>query len=431
MTEAEEAAHRAVTVLKGLPPGRELAMAYGNLAAIYKDAEDVDEGIAWASRAVELAERLDDTEILVYALTTIGALELIAGAPDGREKLDQGLKLAERSGLSEQVGRAFVLMAWAAVSLRSHSLANHSVQAGIEYCSEHGLELWRLYLLGYRARSELDQGRWTEAVDSAASVLREQRTSTVPRIVALVVIALVRARRGDPEVWPLLDEALPLAEMSGELQRIGPVAAARAEAAWLQGAPEAVAEATGAALELALRRRSSWLIGELACWRWRAGIEEEVPAAAAEPYKLQFAGEWERAAELWSEIGCPYEAALALADADDEGGLRRALAELQETGRAPAAAIVARRLRERGARGLPRGPRPSTRENPANLTARELEVLGLVAQGLRNAEIAERLFLAERTVEHHVSAILRKLDVRTRGAAGAEAVRLGLAAQGR
>lgn len=128
-------------------------------------------------------------------------------------------------------------------------------------------------------------------------------------------------------------------------------------------------------------------------------------------------------------MGCPYEAALSLADADDDDHLRRALDELHRLGARSAAAIVARRLRERGARGLPRGPRPSTRENPAGLTARELEVLELVAQGLRNADIAERLFLSEKTVGHHVSAILRKLGVRTRGEASAEAARLGFAGQ--
>lgn len=151
----------------------------------------------------------------------------------------------------------------------------------------------------------------------------------------------------------------------------------------------------------------------------------------AKPFALQMTGDCVRAAELWAEIGCPYEAALALGDADDEGALRQALGELQEMGATLAAAIVARRLRERGARGLPRGPRPATRQNPAGLTARELEVLELVAQGLRNADIAERLFLSEKTVGHHVSAILRKLDVRTRGEAGAEATRLGLAGEDR
>jgi DNA-binding NarL/FixJ family response regulator len=78
-------------------------------------------------------------------------------------------------------------------------------------------------------------------------------------------------------------------------------------------------------------------------------------------------------------------------------------------------------------RGLPRGPRPSTRENPSGLTTRELEVLALLAQGLRNAQIAERLVVAHKTVDHHVSAILRKLGARTRGEAAALAFRHRLA----
>ena len=137
------------------------------------------------------------------------------------------------------------------------------------------------------------------------------------------------------------------------------------------------------------------------------------------------------AAELWTQIGCPYEAALALGDSDEDDLLRTALDQLRAMGAAPAAAIVARRLRQRGAGGVPRGPRPSTRANPANLTTRELDVLRLMADGLRNAEIAERLFVSRKTVDHHVSAILRKLRVRTRGEAGAEARRLGLAGQDR
>jgi DNA-binding NarL/FixJ family response regulator len=160
-------------------------------------------------------------------------------------------------------------------------------------------------------------------------------------------------------------------------------------------------------------------------------LDEHAPAGASEPYALQRAGEWARAAELWREIGCHYEAALALADADKEEPLRQALKELQRLQARPAAAFIARRLRERGARGLPRGPRPTTQRNPANLTAREIEVLGLVAQGLRNAQIAERLVLSEKTIDHHVSAILCKLNVRTRGEASAQAVTLGLAGQDR
>ena len=122
----------------------------------------------------------------------------------------------------------------------------------------------------------------------------------------------------------------------------------------------------------------------------------------------------------------PYEAARALTEADDEDALRAALAELQRLGAGPAARMVARRLRERGARDVPRGPRRSTAANTGRLTSRQLDVLALVAEGHRNTEIAERLFLSRRTVDHHVSAILRKLQVGSRGEAVAAAGRLGL-----
>ena len=216
------------------------------------------------------------------------------------------------------------------LSPRSYTLAHRYIEAGLEYSTEQDLYLFVYNLLGFRARAELDQGRWSEAVGSAALVLHERCIATFPRIYAFVAIGLVRARRGDPEYRPALDEALALAEQTGSFA-IGPVAAARAEVAWLEGEHEAVAEATEAALELALQRQASWVIGELACWRWRAGIREEIPPHTAEPYALQMRGEWARAATLWAEIGCPYEAALALADADDDDALRGALAESSDS----------------------------------------------------------------------------------------------------
>jgi DNA-binding CsgD family transcriptional regulator len=363
-------------------------------------------------------------------LTIIGGAEVFTGAPGGIAKLDHALALAKRAGLDAHAGTIYINLAAPAAVTRNYELRDRYLAAGIEYCSERGLELHRLNLLAFGARIALDTGRWADAADSASAVARVANETT-PRILALVVLALVRARRGDPQVWELLDEAWALAEPTGELPRIGPVAAARAEAAWLEGRHDRVAEATEAALDLAVRRKSSWRIGELAYWRWQAGIREEIPAGAAEPFALQMHGEWRQAAELWRQIGCPYEAALALADGDDETAARRSLEELQALGARAPANVVARRLRGQGATGLPRGPRPTTRTNPANLTTRELEVLELVAQGLRNAEIAERLFVTEKTVGHHVSAILRKLGVQSRAQAGAEALRLGIAGQDR
>lgn len=132
------------------------------------------------------------------------------------------------------------------------------------------------------------------------------------------------------------------------------------------------------------------------------------------------------AAELFQAEGAVYDAAIALVASMNGVLLRGALDQLRELGANAAAAIVARRLRELGERQVPRGLRASTNENPAGLTNRELEVLPLLAEGLRNAEIAQRLVLSQKTVDHHVSAILRKLGVNTRGQAGAAAGRLGL-----
>jgi hypothetical protein len=231
---------------------------------------------------------------------------------------------------------------------RDFALADRYLDRGIAYLAERGLDLWRLYLLAFRARIQLDPRQWDEAAASAALVFEKRCISTFPRILAFVVLGLVRARRGEPDAESPLDDALALAKPTRELPRIAPVAAALAEVAWLAGDVEGVARATDDAFALAQERASAWPLGELACWRRRAGLETDGVSGAAEPYAAELAGDWARAADLWIALGCPYEAALALAESDDDDVLRRALGELQQLGAAPAAALVSRRLRERG-----------------------------------------------------------------------------------
>ena len=427
VAEARDAAREAVTVLERLAPGGELAMAYCRLAQLCMDAEDVAGTVAWGTRALDLAEALGETQIVLRALNNIGTARFLNGEAAGREQLERSLAIATSAGLDDDVARAMMHFVWIARRRRMYPLASDYLGRALPFATERGLELWRGYLLGYRAQIELDLGRWQDAVDTAALVLREPRRSRVPRIVALTVVGRVRARRGDPGVWPLLDEALALAQRGEELQANEPVAVARAEAAWLEDDQGGVERATAPTLALATLRRSAWVVSELAAWRRRAGIVDELPDGdTTGPYAHEIAADWSAAAAQWQELGCCYEAALALAESDDKATAREAIGQLEQLGATPATAIVARRLRERGVRGVPRGPRRATRGNAAGLTTRELEVLTLLAEGLRNRQIADRLVVSIKTVDHHVSAILRKLDVSTRGEASAQAARLGL-----
>ena len=424
--EAEETGRRAIAILEGLPPGRELAMAYSSVSHVRMLADDAPEAIRWGKRAITLAERLDETEVLVHALNNVGSAMFRAGSQEGRAKLERSLALASEAALNEHIARAYVNLASIAVDLRLYETADRYLADGIGFATEQGVDAWRWYLVAVRARGELERGRWHTAVASARTVLAAARPTSFARLTALVVLARVRARRGEPGCWPLLDEALGIATLNCHLQQVGPVAAARAEAAWLEGSRAEVDALTREWLDLARLRGDAWIYGELAYWRWKAGITGAARAAMAEPYALHVGGEWAAASECWSRLGCPYEAAVALADSHDAEALRRALSALTELGAKPAAAAVARRLRSLGERGVPRGPRAATRANPAGLTGRQLEVACLVVQGLPNNEIAARLVLSPKTVEHHVSAILRKLGVRSRLEMSAAAAGHGL-----
>jgi DNA-binding CsgD family transcriptional regulator len=224
----------------------------------------------------------------------------------------------------------------------------------------------------------------------------------------------------------LLADARGLAEPTRELGRIVPVAVAGAEVAWLRGSTAEVGEVPDDALGLALEAGSTGDIVRIQAWRRRAGIKEPLHVVTDGPYALELSGDAAAAAARWREIGRPYEAALAAAEIGTEEALRDSLETLTALGARAAAAIVSRRLRALGARDIPRGPRPATRQNAAGLTARQSEVLALVATGLRNAAIAERLFLSQRTVDNHVAAILGKLGADNRVEAVAKATELGL-----
>jgi predicted ATPase/DNA-binding CsgD family transcriptional regulator len=427
--EAERASLAAIQALEALPPAPRLAVAYRIQANLRMLNRDTGEAVAWGERALALAERFQATEIVVAAHTTIGSALLVAGDLRGIEHLERSLALARQAGLAAQVGNAYGNLGSALGEIYQFALADRYLTEGIAFTTEHDLDFSRLYMVAWSALVRLHQGRWREATEAALAVVNRPGGAAISRIMALVALGRVRARRGDPDVAVVLDEALTLAEQTGTLQRLAPVRAARAEAAWLAGDRAATLAEARAAFALAEHHRHAWHLGELGLWRWRAGDLETPSPGAAAPFALQMAGDWAGAAAEWGRLGCPYEAARALADAGDEAAVRRALAEFERLGARPAAVAAARRLRDLGARSIPRGPRPATRANPAGLTPREVEIARLLAAGLRDAEIAARLSLSAKTVGHHVSAVLTKLGARGRTEAAGAAARLGLVPQ--
>ncbi|HEX8035588.1 MAG TPA: AAA family ATPase [Ktedonobacterales bacterium] len=422
---AERYAAEAVATLEALPPSRELAMAYSNLAQLRMLEENVSGAAHWGMRALDLAESLGDDEIIAHALNNVGAAQFTYGDEDGYRRLEASLHIALERGFEEHAARAFTNLGSGAVKLRQYARASRYLDDGISYCAERDLDSWRLYMAGWRARLRLEVGDWAGAADEAAEVLAGYRVSPVIRIPALVVLAWVRLRRGDPGSQPLLDEVRELALKTGEPQRILPVAAARAEAAWLRGDRAACQAEARAGYELASTDTDSWDLGQLHYWLWKTGDPPDMPLGLPEPYIFQFTGDWRAAAAAWVRIGCPYEQALALAEGDAKAR-RSALAIFDRLG---ARATSERLQQQQGAghvHGNSRGPRPSTRGNPAGLTNQQLEVLLLMAGGLHNAEIAATLHVSPKTVEHHVSAVLAKLNARSRAQAVTQAHNMGV-----
>ncbi len=413
---AEQCAVEAVQLLETLPPSPNVAMAYSNRAHLAMLAENTDEAVRWGERAIELARSLGDNETLTHALNNVGSALLDAQDERGHTYLERSLHIALVGGWEEHISRAYTNLACCAVNDRNYREAEPLFQKGLAYCTEHDLDSCGIYMGSWLSRSLFEQGRWDEAAEEATRVLNHYRLSPAAKIPALVVLSWIRVRRGDPGIEAILDEARDLALATGELKRIAPVAAARAEAAWLNGNLDQCLAEAQVGYDLALMHRDSWKLGELSVWMWRAGSLTQAPEQIAKPFARQIAGDWQGAAALWEQIGCPYEQALALADGD-ASAQRDALALFEQLGAQPAVAMMRRRLRLQGIAGIPRGARPSTRANQAGLTSRQQEVLQLMAQGLSNAEIASRLFASPKTIEHHVSAVLAKLGVHSRAQA--------------
>lgn len=418
----------AVALLETCPPGPELAMAYSNRAQLGMLAGDVAEAETWGLKAIALAEQVGREDILSHALNNVGTAKCWVDPEGSRAALVRSLELALAHDLPEHVARAYTNLGHVAVEAYDHARGAETLEPGIAYCIDHDLDVWRDYMRGSLARLHLDAGDWNMAAEIALQVVQNEQATPLMRNPAVVALGRLRARRGDPDLDRLIAELERHMAAGRESPRFSAYACLVAEQAWI-----AQAEA-GRALDLieealaeSPQGANPWQIGELWFWRRKLGGEGGLPKdqEIAAPYLDLARGDWAGAASRWEALGAPYERALALLDGD-ESGRREAVAALDRLGARAAAERARVELRQQGVRGVARGPRASTRTNAAGLTRREVEVLGLICEGLSNGEIGGRLFVSAKTVDHHVSAILAKLEAGSRGEAAAIARRRGL-----
>jgi DNA-binding NarL/FixJ family response regulator len=421
--EERTAAEQALAVLEPLGPSRELAWALSRMAGEFMDS-DQRVCLDYATRARTMAEALKLPDVASDALNTMACVEYDIGER-WYAWIREALDLALEHGLHEQAGRGFANLQAMLVDAMRYPEAEHWYREGMAYCDEHDNHTSGLCLAGGQAGLLASTGRWAEVEQIAAGPLSGDRSSPINRVTFLVPLGLSRARRGAPDVWGPLDEAAASTTASGIPSYAAICRAARAEARWLAGdQDEALAElelASGYAEHCVSERPNVALV------RYRVTKEVDTEAAElAAPYAAELEGDVHEAVRRWEEVGRPYDAAMALLGSDDEADVREALQRFDALGAAPAATLARRKLRAAGARSVPNGARPATREHPRGLTAREQEVLALLGEGLSDGDIAARLVISPRTVHHHVSAVLAKLGVVNRQEAVAEAARLDL-----
>jgi DNA-binding CsgD family transcriptional regulator/tetratricopeptide (TPR) repeat protein len=424
--QARVAGERAVEVLESIAPGPQLAMAYSNLSQLHMLAGE-STAIEWGERAIDLARHFGDLETEVHAMVNVGSTRMERDPERGGAELERAYSLAAAAGFDDHATRSLANKACQAVEWCDFDVAEDVLERVLAFAEARDLNGYVRHLLGYRAAMLLARGDWEGARADAEAAMAGPARPGPSRCTAQVALGRLRSRRGEPGAADILHLAAGPAYEADEMQFVGPVATALAEHYWIAGDRARSAAEARRGYAVAVRVKHPWFAGQLAYWQWRAGEPVATPEPIGLPYRLLLEGDWRAAADDWARRGCQYARAEALSCGDEEA-TAEALRIVDGLGAVGTARRLRAEMREKGVK-VPRGPRPSTAAHPTGLTPRQREVLVLLAEGLSNADIAERLTLSAKTVDHHVSAVLGKLGVPSRGQAAAAARRLGLLAQ--
>lgn len=424
--KAELFAEQAIAALDKEASSSAKAMAYSNMSQLKMLSDQTEECIFWGERAIDMAKELGDQEVLCHALNNVGDVRIREAATrqEGMLLLQQSLEIALKNSFHEHAARAYTNMGHNGITIRDHAYAKQAIEAGLRYCEERNLDSWTTYMLSSKAKLYLDAGQWNEACTISDALMKNDQQTAVVKIGALSVLATVKMRCDDSEVLPLLKEAKTKAFETMELQRIIPVLSAFLEYEWITGQQFIEKEALENTIRMMDKMGNTNENSQFAYWLFKARGQQVALKESFEGYPIGNTKEMvQKAAATWEKAGCPYERALALFEGTDEDK-RTAITIVQGLGANMVYEKMKMEMRTSGIKSIPRGIRKSTQSNAALLTSRELDVLQLLKEGMQNKEIAGKLFISAKTVDHHISAILFKLDVSSRNKAVQEAIRM-------
>jgi predicted ATPase/DNA-binding CsgD family transcriptional regulator len=423
---AENFAKEAIDVLENQPSSKAKAMAYSNLAQLKMLTEKLDECLYWGEKAITIARELNDGETLSHALNNVGTVQMTQGSMEkGNGLLQQSLAIALKNSYNEHAARAYTNLGCNSVMLKNYAEAEKFFEEGIRYSEERDLDAWSSYMLSWTARLKLETGHWKEAYSIAETLLKNETQTPVIRIIVLVVAATIKMRRGEEDALRQLMDAKTMASQSMESQRILPVLSALLEYEWINGSIVIEDRLLDAVKTKVAGSDTVYGNGEFVFWLKKSRKQKLTVKNMEEGYHADSPTSAMKAAAFWERAGSPYQQALALFETDDENK-RKAIAIVQRLGATAVYERMKFEMRRSGIKNIPRGIRKTTRSNPEFLTDRELDVLRLLQEGLHNKEIATRLFISAKTVDHHISAILYKLEVNSRTKAVHEAEKLGI-----
>ena len=404
-----EASH-AIEVLGSESPSEELALALAVMSWAELVEGNPERAVEFGDEAILIARSSGASHVEVHAATTCGSARELLGDDSGIAQVEEAIRLGLELDTGDFTARAMNNLGKLHMWRGRLQEARAQFAKLVDYSTARELDAWYIAAIATRATIDLALGDW-EHVDVDLEVVLGQNTCRSTEVETLATAARLRARRGDPGSHGLIMEVLSETQGMTDRESLVLSCSLAMEAAWMGLVEIDQASARYDALRHSLQNdRSGREV--LGFWARRLGLDPP-DGSISGPVGLEWSGRPEDAATAWDELGFPVEAAISQA-VSEGADLNQVFATLLDMGAEGVVRGLQRELRKGGVAHIPRGERRTTRENPAGLTNRQSEVLGLMATGLSNAEIADELFISEKTASHHVSAVLSKLNATSR-----------------